>query len=196
MKKDLKEDISFINICHGEYSLFGYKSPNSYKSYTLDLKIIRQNKVDGIFFHIHRGNLKIAYFRKSNLIYSVGTEVLEIQFQMLEALIEHIIKVFNETFDINAILSYGDVFSSIFDPFKAKVNEILNQFFFLEIVKKVDVFCRVCQTTLPIYVRKSLIEGAESYPVPLVYTHSGHSIVCYIDKSFNVRGTELVHITG
>ncbi|MFX1382499.1 MAG: hypothetical protein ACFFBP_08625, partial [Promethearchaeota archaeon] len=183
-------------ISYGDNTLYEYKSPNSYKNYSLDLKIIRKNEKKDIFFHIHRGNLKIVYLKKGNLIYSTGTEELEIQFQILESIIEIIIKNFSETYAVDAILSYGDVSPSIFNPFKTNVTEILNKFFTLDQVKKVDVLCKVCEKPLPLYVRKSLIDTADSYPVPLVYTHQGHSIVCYIDKKFDVRGVELVHITG
>ena len=196
MNNNLVNDISFLNISHGENTLYEYKSPNSYKNYSLDLKIIRKNKRDDIFFHIHRGNLKIVYLKLKDFFYSVGTETLEIQFQTLESIIEIIIKEFLENYAVNTILSYGDVSSSIFKSFDENVVKVLKNFPSLDLVKKVDVICRVCEKTLPLFVRKSLIAKAESYPVPLVYTHKGHSIVCYIDKQFNVRGVELVHITG
>jgi hypothetical protein len=54
----------------------------------------------------------------------------------------------------------------------------------------------VCDTTKPLIVKRSFINDAESYPVPIVYTHDGHSVLCFIDKNFDVRGVELVHITG
>jgi len=196
MNNNLVNDISFLNISHGDSTLYEYKSPNSYKNYSLDLKIIRKNRRDGIFFHIHRGNLKIVHLKQKNLFYSIGTETLEIQFQTLESIIEIIIKTFLETFAVDTILSYGNVSASIFNSFKENVVKILANFSALDLIKKVDVICRVCEKTLPLFVRKSLIINAESYPVPLVYTHKGHSIVCYIDKQFNVRGVELVHITG
>jgi len=196
MNNNLVNDISFLNISHGDSTLYEYKSPNSYKNYSLDLKIIRKNKRDAIFFHIHRGNLKIVHLKQNNLFYSIGTETLDIQFQTLEAIIEIIIKTFLETFAVETILSYGNVSSSIFNSFKENVVKILANFSSLDLIKKVDVICRVCEKQLPLFVRKSLITNAESYPVPLVYTHKGHSIVCYIDKQFNVRGVELVHITG
>ena len=193
MNNNLVNDISFLNISHGENTLYEYKSPNSYKNYSLDLKIIRKNKRDDIFFHIHRGNLKIVHLKQKSFFYSVGTETLEIQFQTLESIIE---KRFLETYAVDTILSYGEVSSSIFKHFDENVVKILGNFPSLNLVRKVDVLCKVCEKKLPLFVRKSLIINADSFPVPLVYTHKGHSIVCYIDKQFNVRGVELVHITG
>ena len=57
------------------------------------------------FFHINKGNLKIAYIRKDNLIYSAGSKN-QMQYQMLEALIEQVIKDFNEMYAVDVILSY------------------------------------------------------------------------------------------
>ena len=54
----------------------------------------------------------------------------------------------------------------------------------------------VCNQVLPLVVKRSFILSADSYPVPLVYTHKGHAILCFIDKNFDVRGVELVNITG
>ena len=196
MKYALKDRISFFNISRGDITLFEWKPPRSLKSYLLDLNIIKKNKTDDIFFHIDKGNLKIAYIRKKNLIYSAGTEALEVQFQLLEALIEHVIKEFNSIYDIDVILSYSDVTPTIFSPFKMNMIEILDNFSDFDLIQKVDVFCRVCDKTLPLFVKRSFIENAESYPAPIVYKHKGHSIICYIDKNFIVRGVELVNITG
>ena len=41
-----------------------------------------------------------------------------------------------------------------------------------------------------------MIENADSYPVPIVYVHEGHAILCFIDQNFHHRGVELVNITG
>jgi len=196
MKYSLKDRISFFNISRGDITLFEWKPPRSFKSFLLDLNIIKQNKIDDIFFHIDKGNLKIAYIRKNNLIYSAGTEALEVQFQAIEALIEQVIIEFNEIYDIDVILSYSDVTPTIFSPFKMNMIEILENFSDFDLIKKVDVFCRVCDKTLPLFVKKSFIENAESHPAPIVYKHKGHSIICYIDKNFIVRGVELVNITG
>ena len=97
-------------------------------------------------------------------------------------------------FDV--ILSFSDVTPTIFSPFKMNMIEILDNFSDFNLIQKVDVFCRVCDKTLPLFVKRSFIENAESYPAPIVYKHKGHSIICYIDKNFIVRGVELVNITG
>ena len=76
------------------------------------------------------------------------------------------------------------------------MEHIIENFQHLDLVKKVDVLCRVCKATLPMYVKKSIIEEETSFPIPLVYIHKGHAIVTYIDQDFVVRGVELVHINS
>lgn len=196
MSVNFISDISFINISHGDITLFEYKPPGSFKSYSLDLNIIKKNKINDIFFHLNRGNSKIVYMRKDNLIYSISTESEKIQFQVLEAIIEQVIKEFNETYEIDVILSYSDVSTSIFNAFRKPMENILSNFDSLDLIKKIAVFCRICDLTHNIYVKRTFIDDKDSYPIPLVYTHLGHSIMCYIDKNYQVRGVELVHITG
>ena len=194
MLEDIKECIQFINISSEDLVLFEWKPPRSFKSFILDMNIIKENKVSGIFFHINKGNLKIVHIRKHNLIYTIGAN--ELQYQILEALLEYIDKQFNEMFDLDVILSYSNTNPAIFKHFKHELDQIIENFYSLKLVKKVDVLCRVCKTTLPMYVKRSIMESETSFPVPIVYIHKGHAIVTYIDKDFVVRGVELVHINS
>jgi hypothetical protein len=120
----------------------------------------------------------------------------EIQFQLLEALIEQVSKVFNETYDIDSYIKYGNFSTGVFNPFNEEINNIIKNFNSLDLVNEIKVPCRVCNAVLQIIVKRSFIENADSYPVPLVYTHKGHAILCFIDKNYAVRGVELVNITG
>ena len=133
-----------------------WKLPGSFKSFILDMNIIKENKVSDIFFHINKGNLKIVHIRKHNLIYSVGSSK-EVQYQILEALLEEIDKQFNEKYDLDVILSFSNTNAAIFKPFKQEIEQIIENFHSLHLVKKVDVLCRVCKATLPMYVKKSII---------------------------------------
>ncbi len=194
--KQLLEGLDFISISNDKLTLFDWKPPMSFKSYILDLNIIKQNKSKYIFFQIDKGNQKIVHIRYQNdLLFSAGSST-EVQFQLLEAFLEHVNAKFNEMFDIKVIFSYGNINASIFKSFKSSLEQIINDFHNLDLVKKVTIFCPVCNRTLPLFVKKSFIENAESYPVPLVYTHKGHASLCFIDKNFDVRGVELVKITG
>ncbi|MBD3342734.1 MAG: hypothetical protein GF353_26795 [Candidatus Lokiarchaeota archaeon] len=187
--------IHFINIASDDLSLFDWKPPRSFKSFLLDLNIVKKNEINDIFFHINKGNMKIVYIRKNNLIYTAGASK-EIQYQILEAMLEYLDQRFNEIYDVNTILSYGNTNAAIFKAFKSEVEEMFENFKELDLIKKVSVFCRGCNKTLPLFIKKSVINTATSFPVPIVYNHSGHAIVCYVDKNFVVRGVELVNITG
>ena len=195
MYNEIKNKINFINISNEEFTLFEWKPANSFKSYILDLNIVKENTANDIFFHINRGNMKIVYIRKNDLLYTIGAES-EVQFQILEALLEHIDKKFHEIYDIGVILSYENVNPIAFKGFKDIVNDVIENIEDLKIIKVVDVFCRVCRKTLLLYIKKTIIEQATSYPVPIVFIHEGHAIVCYIDQNFVVRGVELVNATG
>jgi hypothetical protein len=195
MSMEIKDHIEFINISSEDLVLLEWKPPRSFKSFILDMNVIKENKVSDIFFHINKGNLKIVHIRKHNLIYTVGSSK-EVQFQVLEALLEEIDKQFNEIYDLNVILSYSNTTSAIFKDFKEEINRIIYDFPNLDLIKKVDVFCRVCKANLPLYIKKSIKEQESSFPVPVVFTHKGHSIVTYIDQDFVVRGVEVVHTTG
>ena len=195
MSMEIKDHIEFINISSEDLVLLEWKPPRSFKSFILDMNVIKENKVSDIFFHINKGNLKIVHIRKHNLIYTVGSSK-EVQFQVLEALLEEIDKQFNEMYDLNVILSYSNTTPAIFKSFNEIISQIILDFPNLNLIKKVDVFCRVCKATLPLYIKKSIKDQETSFPVPVVFTHKGHSIVTYIDQDFVVRGVEVVHTTG
>ena len=189
------QNLEFVNISTDEFTIFEWQPPRSLKSYILDLNIVKQNPVSNIFFHLFRGNTKIVHIRLNNLIYTVGSNT-EIQFQLLEALIEQVSKVFNETYDIDSYIKYGNFSTAVFNPFKEEINNIIKNFNSLDLVNEIMVQCRVCNKVLSIAVKRSFIESSSSFPVPLVYIHKGHAILCFIDKNYAVRGQELVNITG
>ncbi|MFX0104996.1 MAG: hypothetical protein ACFE75_05865 [Candidatus Hodarchaeota archaeon] len=193
--KNISEFLDFVNISNEKFTLFEWKPLGSFRRFDLDLNIVRNSKTEDIFFHKDKGNMKIVYIRKHNLIYTVGANP-KVQFQLLEALLEYVDLKFNEMYDVEVILSYGNFSTSIFNGFKKITENIIKNFTDLDLVKRIHVECRVCGTVLPLFVKKSFIENAESYPVPIVYNHRGHAILCFIDRNFQHRGVELVNITG
>ncbi len=189
------QNLEFINISTDNFSIFEWKPPRSFKSYILDLNIVKKNPVSNIFFHIFKGNMKIVHIRLKNLIYTAGSNN-EVQFQLLEALIEQVSVVFNETYDIESYIKYDNFSTTMFSLFKEQVDNIIDNFNSLNTVMDLKVPCMVCNTILPVIVKRSFVENAESYPVPLVYNHKGHAILCFIDKNYAIRGVELVSVTG
>jgi hypothetical protein len=194
MNNMIKEELHFINISSDELSLFDWK-PKLSKSYILDLNIVKENTAKNIFFHINKGNMKIVHIRKDNLIYTIGAKE-QVQFQILEALLEKVDERFHEIYDIKVIFSYGNISANIFNNFANEVDDIVENLKDLDLIQKVDVYCMVCKRTLSLFIKKSIMKTATSFPVPIVYNHKGHAIVCYIDQNFKVRGVELVNITG
>lgn len=176
-------------------TLFEWKPPNSFTSYMLDLNIVKKYATSNVFFHIDKGNSKIVHIKNGQVIYSVGSSN-NVQYQLLEALLEHIAKRFNQMFDLDVILTYENVSKNMFNNFKAEVEDILENFNNLDLIETIKARCRVCDKILPIHVKKSFIENSEDFPVPLVYEHAGHAILIFIDRNFDVRGVELVNTTG
>ena len=195
MNSNIIEKLHFINISTDEFSIFDWKPPGIFMSNVLDLNIVKENMATDIFFHIYKGNEKIVHIRKDNLIYTIGTST-EVQFQILEALLEKVHEEFHEIYDIKTIFSHSNVSTSIFKNFANEVDEIVSKLNELDLIQKVDVYCTVCQKTLPLFIKKSIMKSATSFPVPIVYNHQGHALVCYIDQNFIVRGVELVNTTG
>ncbi len=194
IKKNL-DNLQFINISTDDFTIFEWKPKRSYKSFILDLNILKQNPMSDIFFHMNKGNLKIVHIRKGNIIYSAGSTI-EMQFQLLEAIIEQVSIEFNKKYAVDYILSYENFSPGIFNKFEVEIEELLANFEKKDLIKVINIPCMVCNVIKPLIVKKSFIKNAESYPVPIVYIHEGHAVLCFIDKNFDVRGVELVHITG
>ena len=124
--KNIGEFLEFINISNDEVSLFEWKPPKSFRRFDLDLNIVKENPVSDIFFHKDKGNMKIVHIRKNNLIYTVGASI-KVQFQLLEALLEHVSFKFHEIYDIDVILSYSNFNPNIFNNFKDIIEDILGE---------------------------------------------------------------------
>ncbi|MFW9901655.1 MAG: hypothetical protein ACFFDY_10230 [Candidatus Thorarchaeota archaeon] len=193
--KKIGEFLEFINISNEKFTLFEWKPPRSMRRFDLDLNIVKENPTSDIFFHKDKGNMKIVYIRSHDLLYTVGASP-KVQYQLLEALLEYIDLKFNEMYDVKVILSYGDFSPGLFNGFNGQIENIIKNFADFDLVKRIQVECRACNAVLPLFVKRSVIENAESHPVPIVYNHKGHAILCFIDRNYQHRGVELVNITG
>ncbi len=118
-----------------------------------------------------------------------------IQSSLLEAVLEYLMNLFFDTYDKSLLAScYGEV-CNIFDGFYKPVENTLKNYHELDIVKSTLAICRACNKTLQILIRKSLVKESTKPTTPIVYVHAGHSLLCYVDKNFKVRGAELVSVT-
>lgn len=198
MIEALIKNLNFINISSDEMVLVEWRPPESRRTSLLDLNLIREDSTDDIFFNVDKLNTKMAYIRKNNIYYTIGAEADDkVQFQLMESLLEMVIKEFQDTYDTEVIFSVGNVSPNAFMGFKSILDETFANIKTYDLGKTIHAHCRACnKSRMPIFIKKSIIDNAESYPVPIVYNHKGHALLCYIDKNFEVRGVEIVNTTG
>jgi len=192
--KFLRRNLIYFNISKEDHTIFEWKPNGSNRSYILELNYIRKNVIKDVFFHIERNNEKFVYIEKDNLIFTISS-ANKIQFQTLEAIIEQIVDNFKETYDIEVIFSI-DVSSNYFKSFRNNIEDLLINFYTLGVVKKVDILCKVCGKLLPLVIKTKIIDESNNFPVPIVYRHDGHAIICFIDKNFVLRGVKPVVVSG
>ena len=193
---NLLDQIYFFNI--GRYqandTYFEWKS-DAFESNTLLLtRMTRNPPVKNIFYSILKLDLKIVYYLKDKVVFSIGSNP-EIQSQLLEAILEYLIEKFFFMFDESLLLTcYGDV-SSIFNSFTSVVESTFKDYNSLNIIRTQLVNCKACAKTIRVIIKKSLVENSKKSTTPLVYTHSGHAILIYFDKHFKIRGHEPVEVS-
>ena len=195
IRMSIKRDLKFVSISNDKISIVEWKAPGSFKSYVLDMHTIRENKVNDVFFQLNKGGMKILYVRKDDVIFVIGAQN-GIQQQILETLLECIIEKFHERNDIISKLSIKNITSDAFTSFKYDIEDVIETFGDLELVKTVSVQCKVCKSVFPLTIKKNIIEKAASFPVHVVCVHNGHGIICYIDKDFKVRGVGSINFAG
>ncbi|MFX0048811.1 MAG: hypothetical protein ACFE8G_11690, partial [Candidatus Hermodarchaeota archaeon] len=121
------QNLEFFNISTDKFTLFEWKPRKSYKSFILDLNIVKQNPISNIFFHIFKGNMKIVHIRLKNLIYTAGSNN-DVQFQLLEALIEQVSVIFNEIYDVESYIKYDNFSTTMFNSFNEEIEKIIDNF--------------------------------------------------------------------
>ena len=192
---NLLNQIYFFNI--GRYqatdNFFTWKNDSYHSNVLLQIQMIRNPPIKDIFYCLQKIDLKIVYTLKDDVVFSICSDT-EIQSQLLEAILTYLIEQFFYTFDKSLLMScYGDV-CSIFDSFSSIVEDTFKNYENLDIIELALVTCKGCKKTIPVIIKKSLIENSERSTIPLVYSHSGHALLIYIDKQFKVRGNELVDL--
>ncbi|MBD3254466.1 MAG: hypothetical protein GF383_05200 [Candidatus Lokiarchaeota archaeon] len=198
MSIDLTKEIVFFNI--GKFqsndSFFTWTSNSNHKTNLFDIRMTRNPPAENIFYCITKADLKIVYFRKKDLVYSIAAKPA-VQSQLMEAIMEHFIKEFDLMYDDSLLVScYGDDFGcNIFDGFANIIYETLQNYEDLDIIKKTLVYCKTCNKTLTIIIKKSVVESSTKPTAPIVYIHSGHALLVYVDKQYKVRGNELVAVS-
>jgi len=193
---NLLDQIYFFNIgkYQGNDTYFEWTNASHHKSSIFDVRMTRNPPVKNIFYSILKVDLKIVYYLKDKVVFSIGSNP-EIQSQLLEAILEYLIEKFFFMFDESLLMTcYGDV-CNIFDSFTSVVESTFKDYDSLNIIRTELVTCKACNKTIPVIIKKSLVENSKKSTTPLVYTHSGHAILIYFDKHFKIRGHEMVEVS-
>ncbi len=195
--KSIETKVHFFNISKSQVEIFSWKSEFTTKSHIFDIKSITSKNINkkGVFFHINKGDRKIVYIKTENsFIFCFGADS-KIQFQVLEALVDFLIVRFNELYvDILDTFTAGS--GHLFQEFNKEVEETIKDFHKLNLIAYVNIFCSVCKATHTLAVKKTLIQNPRKNIIPLVYYHEGITLLVYLDQDFQVRGLEIVSITG
>lgn len=194
---NLHEKILFFNIGrykHAGDTFFEWKSENFQKASFFEVQLTRNAPERNIFYCITKGDIKIVYYVKNETVFSIGTD-LEVQSQLLDALLEYIIEKFFYMYDESLLTSfYGDT-CDIFNGFNTVIQETFKDYRTLDIIKTALITCKGCRRTLTVIIKKKLIENSLKATTPLVYIHSGHALLLYIDRDYKIRGSELVSVS-
>ncbi len=187
--------IEYIDIGIDQSSkLIRWKSDSS-NVHRLDIMAARSSAHQGFYKRIEKSNLRTIFTKKRDFTFIICTKE-NVQYQLMEAVLDEIIVQF---FNI-----YGEQVSSnfisggmetMFEGFENQIPHIIEEVQKNK-VKWVRSHCKLCHSNHKVYVKRSLVENADNYPVSLVYFHLGHGILLHIDANFQVRGTEIVNISG
>ncbi|MFX1315072.1 MAG: hypothetical protein ACFE9T_04360 [Promethearchaeota archaeon] len=193
----LFEKIFFFNVGrynHDNDTFYEWKSNSYHKSNFFEVKLTRNAPERNIFYCITKSDIKLVYYAQNNAVFTIGANP-EIQSQLLEAILEYLINEFFYMYDESLLTtSYGDT-CDIFNGFSSVIHNIFKNYKNLELIKTALVTCKGCGRTLTVFIKKSLIENSAKTTIPLVYAHSGHAILLYIDKKYKIRGSELVSVS-
>lgn len=194
---DLIKKVYFFNISglNNDDNYFQWTSKFYHKNPIFQIKLTRNPPHKEIFYTINNPDITIVYYAYKDTVFSVGAHS-ELQSQLLEAIIEYLIDQFYDMYDPSLLNTcYGDS-CDIFNGFSMVVLDLLNNFNEKDLIKIAMVNCKGCdEKTQKVIIKKSLIKNSTSTTTPLVFVHSGHALLIYVDKDFKVRGSQLVDVS-
>ncbi|MFX1409266.1 MAG: hypothetical protein ACFFA6_02860 [Promethearchaeota archaeon] len=193
----LFKKILFFNIGrynHDNDTFYEWKSNYFHKSSFFEVKLTRNAPERNIFYCITKSDIKLVYYAQNDAVFTIGADP-EIQSQLLEAILEYLIDKFFYMYDESLLTTcYGDI-CDIFNGFSSVLHDIFSNYKNSDLIKTALVTCKGCGRTLTVLIKKSLIENSTKTTTPLVYVHSGHALLLYIDKKYKIRGSELVSVS-
>jgi hypothetical protein len=187
----LLTQIYYIDISTDKDTEILYWSSKNAPSFPVDVLAARSDEHADIFLHNETKTRRMVHIRKAPFTYVIGSEN-SVQFQLLEAILEEIIEEFMKNF---GELPIDLLKSGMTKGFLDVIPDIIIRTK-KERIKTIRTSCRVCNKNYAIIVKKSLVDKAPSYPVAVVFFHQGHGLLLYLDKSYQIRGAEIVDITG
>ncbi|TFF87912.1 MAG: hypothetical protein EU548_09590 [Promethearchaeota archaeon] len=196
MNLDFFKTIYFFNIGnnHNDENYFHWSTNIYHKSSFFLLKLIKNTPKSELFYCISNPDIKIVYYSADNIIFSIGAKT-EVQSILLEAALEYLRDEFLDMYDESLLTTcYGDS-CEIFSGFTSVVEDLFRNFTEKDLVEAALVQCKGCGKTQKVIIKKSLILNSKQTNTPIVYVHSGHALLIYIDKQFKVRGSQLVSVS-
>ena len=194
---NLLDKIYFVNL--GPYksdneNYFEWTTKYNPKSTFFEIKLTRNAPEKNIFYCVKKADIELVYFVRNEVVFTIGADP-EVQSLLLETIMEHLMEEFFKIYDESLLMTcYGDR-CDIFNGFSRVIRDTLKNLNQLDLYKTALVHCKGCNKTIKIIIKRSLVENATKPTVPIVYAHSGHAVLVYVDKQYKVRGNELVTIS-
>lgn len=192
VEKKLMELINFIDIgAEPNLDLVRWVN-NTSAVFRLDILAARA-AASNFYQKMDKNHVRMVFIKQNALVFVISADE-SIQYQLLEAVLEEIIKDFAETYGSIC----GDTVSgciTLYDGYLVRIPELCKKAESTS-VQWVKANCRGCKADFDICIKKSFIQNAKNFPVSIVFFHRGHGILIYLDANTKVRGAELVDITG
>ena len=195
--KNLEKLIQCVDISistDASTDLMRWVRPNT-NVFRMDLLTARKLAQEEYFLHTEKADRRLVYIKKDLLVFIIVSDET-VQFQLLEAILEVIIAEFYQ--------AYGEICEN--KVLLAGMKNVLIGFLKTTVasfdvaqdnnIRWLSSFCGICNRRHMVAVRVSLIVNAVRHPVSLVFKHEGHGLLIYVDSQFQVRGQEVVQLTG
>lgn len=187
---DLVHGVEFLNIGIRNSDVVVWRS-DAGRSFPIDILIARNEAKEEFYTHTETKARKTVFIKRNEFVFIIGGQS-GVQYQLLEAALEQITEGFMKAFGdypVDLLLhGAGQGFAATIPDLLLKAQN--------ENVKWVQANCFICKQRLQICVKKSLIKNAKRLPIAVVFFHMGHGLLVYIDANYDVRGEEIVDISG
>lgn len=197
----LAEEILFVNVGISEDDYFNWKNPATDKIFThLDAIALRTYARDSEYFirlKDARREAKTVVKRFANAnpaqeVVFIVIASLSCQYQVIEAFVEELAAKWFIIFDFpqKAVVSSTEIFNVFCDVIEGAFHNVPAD------LKKIQVSCKPLNRFVDVYVKKSLVTGAASLPVALVFECEPYHMLIYLDGQFKVREQKIVDYSG